>query len=100
MATFADFVIAEEERDGLRVSWNVWPASRLEATRNVIPVGCLYSPLKSRPDLPPINYAPVLCPRCSAVLNPFCQVDYQAKIWACNFCYSRNPFPQSYAGKD
>ena len=68
------------------------------ATRNVIPVGCLYTPLKSRPDLPPVNYAPVLCPRCSAVLNPFCQVDFQAKIWACNFCYSRNPFPQSYAG--
>ena len=71
----------------------------LEATRNVIPLGCLYTPLKSRPDLPPINYAPVLCQRCQAVMNPFCQVDYQAKIWACNFCYNRNPFPQSYAGK-
>ena len=71
----------------------------LEATRNVIPLGALYTPLKSRPDLPPINYAPVLCQRCQAVMNPFCQVDYQAKIWACNFCYNRNPFPQSYAGK-
>ena len=74
MATFADFIQAEEDRDGVRLSWNVWPASRLEATRNVIPVGALYTPLKSRPDLPPIKYNPVLCPRCSAVLNPFCQV--------------------------
>jgi len=98
MATFADFIQAEEDRDGVRLSWNVWPASRLEATRNVIPVGALYTPLKSRPDLPPIKYNPVLCPRCSAVLNPFCQVDYAAKIWACNFCFNRNPFPQSYAG--
>jgi len=94
----ADFFNSEEDRDGVRLSWNVWPTSRLEATRNVIPLGCLYTPLKSRPDLPPINYAPVLCQRCQAVMNPFCQVDYQAKIWACNFCYNRNPFPQSYAG--
>uniref|UniRef100_A0AAZ3QFK7 Protein transport protein SEC23 n=1 Tax=Oncorhynchus tshawytscha TaxID=74940 RepID=A0AAZ3QFK7_ONCTS len=30
---------------------------------------------------------------------PLCsQVDYRAKIWACNFCFQRNPFPPSYAG--
>nr|2YRC_A Chain A, Protein transport protein Sec23A [Homo sapiens] len=43
---------------------------------------------------------PVLCSRttCRAVLNPLCQVDYRAKLWACNFCYQRNQFPPSYAG--
>lgn len=30
-----------EQRDGVRFSWNVWPATRLEATRIVVPLGCL-----------------------------------------------------------
>lgn len=32
-----------EERDGVRFAWNVWPSSRLDATKNlVVPLGCLY----------------------------------------------------------
>ena len=99
MATYQEFIQQNEDRDGVRFSWNVWPSSRLEATRMVVPLGCLYTPLKERPDLPPIQYDPVLCtrPNCRAVLNPFCQVDYRAKIWSCNFCFQRNPFPPQYA---
>ncbi|XP_077476950.1 protein transport protein Sec23A isoform X2 [Stigmatopora argus] len=100
MATFPEYIAQNEERDGVRFSWNVWPSSRLEATRMVVPVAALFTPLKERPDLPPIQYEPVLCSRasCRAVLNPLCQVDYRAKLWACNFCYQRNQFPPSYSG--
>lgn len=100
MSTFPEYIAQNEERDGTRFSWNVWPSSRLEATRMVVPVAALFTPLKERPDLPPIQYEPVLCSRatCRAVLNPLCQVDYRAKLWACNFCYQRNQFPPSYAG--
>uniref|UniRef100_A0A3Q3QHL0 Protein transport protein SEC23 n=1 Tax=Monopterus albus TaxID=43700 RepID=A0A3Q3QHL0_MONAL len=100
MTTFPEYIAQNEERDGVRFSWNVWPSSRLEATRMVVPVAALFTPLKERPDLPPIQYEPVLCSRatCRAVLNPLCQVDYRAKLWACNFCYQRNQFPPSYAG--
>uniref|UniRef100_A0A803TV74 Protein transport protein SEC23 n=1 Tax=Anolis carolinensis TaxID=28377 RepID=A0A803TV74_ANOCA len=100
MTTFLEFIQQNEDRDGVRFSWNVWPSSRLEATRMVVPVACLFTPLKERPDLPPIQYEPVLCSRttCRAVLNPLCQVDYRAKLWACNFCYQRNQFPPTYAG--
>ncbi|GCB62554.1 protein transport protein Sec23A [Scyliorhinus torazame] len=100
MATFIEFIQQNEDRDGVRLSWNVWPSSRLEATRMVVPLGTLFTPLKERPDLPPIQYEPVLCSRatCRAVLNPLCQVDYKAKLWACNFCYQRNQFPPSYSG--
>uniref|UniRef100_A0AAR2LYC7 Protein transport protein SEC23 n=1 Tax=Pygocentrus nattereri TaxID=42514 RepID=A0AAR2LYC7_PYGNA len=100
MATYQDFIQQNEDRDGVRCSWNLWPSSRLEATRLVVPVSCLFTPLKERPDLPPVQYEPVLCSRasCKAVLNPLCQVDFRAKIWACNFCFQRNPFPPSYAG--
>ncbi|MEQ2238682.1 Protein transport protein Sec23A, partial [Ilyodon furcidens] len=100
MATFPEYIAQNEERDGVRFSWNVWPSSRLEATRMVVPVAALFTPLRERSDLPPIQYEPVLCSRatCRAVLNPLCQVDYRAKLWACNFCYQRNQFPPSYAG--
>jgi len=73
MATFADFIQQQEDQDGVRFSWNMWPSSRLEATRMVIPLACLYTPLKERTDLPPIQYDPVLCtkPACRAILNPY-----------------------------
>ncbi|MGH0155097.1 UNVERIFIED_CONTAM: hypothetical protein FKN15_038774 [Acipenser sinensis] len=100
MATYQEFIQQNEDRDGVRFSWNVWPSSRLEATKMVVPLACLFTPLKERPDLPPVQYEPVLCsrPTCKAVLNPLCQVDYRAKLWACNFCYQRNQFPPAYAG--
>uniref|UniRef100_H0WQ50 Protein transport protein SEC23 n=1 Tax=Otolemur garnettii TaxID=30611 RepID=H0WQ50_OTOGA len=92
MATYLEFIQQNEERDGVRFSWNVWSSSRLEATRMVVPLACLFTPLKERPDLPPVQYEPVLCsrPTCKAILNPLCQVDYRAKLWACNFCFQRN----------
>ncbi|XP_046971238.1 protein transport protein Sec23A isoform X2 [Vanessa cardui] len=99
MATYEEFIQQNEDRDGIRFTWNVWPSSRIEATRLVVPLVSLYQPLKERPDLPPIEYEPVLCTRntCRAVLNPMCQVDYRAKLWVCNFCFQRNPFPPQYA---
>lgn len=64
----------------------------------VIPVGCVYTPLKERPDLPPVCYEPMECcrPTCRAILNPFCTVDFQAKLWVCCFCAQRNQFPVQY----
>lgn len=99
MTTYEEFIQQNEDRDGVRLTWNVWPSSRIDATRLVVPLACLYQPLKERPDLPPIQYEPVLCTRsnCRAILNPLCQVDYRAKLWVCNFCFQRNPFPPQYA---
>ncbi|XP_016989094.1 LOW QUALITY PROTEIN: protein transport protein Sec23A [Drosophila ficusphila] len=99
MTTYEEFIQQNEDRDGVRLTWNVWPSSRIDASRLVVPLACLYQPLKERPDLPPIQYEPVLCTRsnCRAILNPLCQVDYRAKLWVCNFCFQRNPFPPQYA---
>lgn len=99
MTTYEEFFFQNEERDGIRFTWNVWPSSKLEATRLVMPVGCLYQPFKEKPDLPPLQYEPLLCMRnqCRAILNPLCQVDYRAKLWVCNFCFQRNAFPPQYA---
>ncbi|KAK4687278.1 protein transport protein SEC23, partial [Tremellales sp. Uapishka_1] len=86
-----------EDRDGVRFSWNAWPSSRLEATRTVVPISALYTPLKERADLPPVLYEPVTCKaQCKAILNPYCQIDMRAKLWICPFCLQRNPFPPHY----
>ena len=86
-----------EATDGVRFSWNVWPSSRLEATRMVVPLGCLYTPLKPIAELPLLPYEPVVCKgTCPSILNPFCRIDFKAKIWVCPFCFQRNHFPPHY----
>ena len=61
-----------QDRDGVRLSWNVWPSSRLEATRIVVPVGSLYTPLKTIEAMPPpLQYDPIRCNSCAAILNPY-----------------------------
>jgi hypothetical protein len=38
---YQDSPLASEEKDGLRLSWGVWPSSRIEVTRIVVPVAAL-----------------------------------------------------------
>lgn len=89
-----------EEMDGVRWSWLTWPSSRLEATRCIVPFGCMYTPLKplSANRLPaPLPYDPVQCKSCTSILNPYCRVDLRSRIWFCPFCYHRNALPPNYA---
>lgn len=63
----------------------------------VVPLGCLYTPLKAIEGLPLLPYEPVMCKgTCAAMLNPYCRVDFKAKIWVCPFCFQRNHFPPHY----
>lgn len=89
-----------EELDGIRWSWMTWPSSRLDATRCVVPFGCMFTPLKrlSANRLPPpLSYDPVQCKACMSVLNPYCRVDFRGKMWVCPFCYRTNALPANYA---
>eukprot|EP00871_Galdieria_phlegrea_P002563 jgi/Galph1/3307/GphlegSOOS_G1950.1 len=90
-----DFVQAEDI-DGARWSWHTWPSSKIEAQRCIVPFACLYTPLKDIPNLPVLPYGPVKC-KCGCVLNPYCSVDFNAKLWVCPFCLQRNPLPPQYA---
>ncbi|GJP53086.1 hypothetical protein CLOM_g12223 [Closterium sp. NIES-68] len=90
---FADL----EAVDGVRLTWNVWPNSKVEATKCVVPFAALYTPVKRLPDMPVLPYEPIRCKSCVAVLNPFARVDFIGKMWVCPFCYQRNQFPPHYA---
>ncbi|XP_040999789.1 protein transport protein SEC23-like [Juglans microcarpa x Juglans regia] len=86
-----------EGLDGVRMPWNVWPRTKVEASKCVIPLAASISPIRPHPDIPTLPYAPLRCKTCSAVLNPFSRVDFTAKIWICPFCYQRNHFPPHYS---
>ncbi|TYI36063.1 hypothetical protein ES332_A03G116700v1 [Gossypium tomentosum] len=83
--------------DGVRMTWNVWPRTKLEASKCVIPLAASIAPIRPHSDIPTLPYAPLRCRTCSAVLNAYSRVDFLAKIWICPFCYQRNQFPPHYA---
>ncbi|KAL4289488.1 hypothetical protein GQ457_14G012190 [Hibiscus cannabinus] len=83
--------------DAVRMTWNVWPRTKVEASKCVIPLAASIAPIRPHPDIPTLPYAPLRCKTCSAVLNAFARVDFTAKIWICPFCYQRNHFPPHYA---
>nr|XP_027081303.1 protein transport protein SEC23-like [Coffea arabica] len=82
--------------DGVRMTWNVWPRTKVELSKCVIPLAASISPIRSHPDVLTLPYPPLKCKTCTAVLNPFCRVDFQGLVWICPFCFSRNHFPQHY----
>jgi protein transport protein SEC23 len=88
-----------EDINGVRLAWNVFPNTRAEANRLVVPLGALYTPLKEIPDLRVANYDPVCCsqPNCRSVLNPYSSLDVRSRIWMCPFCGYRNQLPNHYA---
>ena len=91
-----DFEVAKET-DGIRCSWNCLPHTKIEASRTIVPISALYTPLHKKPDLAVLQYDPVACRTpCRAVLNPYCQLDVRAKIWICPFCLTRNPLLPHY----
>ncbi|CAI2352439.1 unnamed protein product [Caenorhabditis sp. 36 PRJEB53466] len=102
MATWEEYIASQQNNDGVQFTWNMWPHSRIDAQRLVVPLTCFFTPLKERPTTevvqPSLEYDPVLCQKasCKAILNPLCAVDFRAKIWMCPFCNNRNPFPAHY----
>ncbi|XP_068664793.1 protein transport protein SEC23 E-like [Aristolochia californica] len=86
-----------EGPEGVRMTWNVWPRSKVEASKCVIPIAAAVSLIRHSPELTVLPYPALRCKTCVAVLNPYARVDFTVKIWICPFCFQRNPFPQHYA---
>lgn len=61
-----------EDSDGIRLTWNIWPNSRLEATKCVIPFAALYTPIKRLPNMPVRAMRSMACDRsrCAATWGP------------------------------
>eukprot|EP00466_Bigelowiella_natans_P000492 jgi/Bigna1/33170/e_gw1.1.31.1 len=88
--------VQDEQKDGARFAWNIFPTSRLDQERMSVPVSCLYTPLYQVEGMK-VNYPPIPCKCCGAVLNPYCRVDFISKMWTCPFCLQPNQFPHEYS---
>ncbi|MED6223633.1 hypothetical protein PIB30_075943 [Stylosanthes scabra] len=82
--------------DGVRMTWNIWPSTKVEASKCVIPLAATIALIRPHTDIPRLPYSPLRCKTCTSALNPFSRVDFTAKIWICPFCYQRNRFPPHY----
>ncbi|XP_042516474.1 protein transport protein SEC23-like [Macadamia integrifolia] len=90
-------VMDPEGVDGVRMTWGVWPLTKVEASKCVIPIAATISPIRPHPDIPTLPYLPLRCKTCFGIVNPYCRVDFTAKIWICPFCFQRSHFPPHYA---
>jgi protein transport protein SEC23 len=52
-----------EEVDAVRMVWNVWPYSRLEAAKCVIPFGVMYTPAKQTSNLQVRDFSSSFVPK-------------------------------------
>ncbi|XP_011046336.1 PREDICTED: protein transport protein SEC23-like [Populus euphratica] len=83
--------------DSVRMTWNNWPRTKVEASKCVIPLAASISPIRSNPEIPTLPYLPLRCKTCTSIMNCFSRVDFTAKIWICPFCFQRNHFPPNYS---
>lgn len=93
-------VRASENVNGVRMSWNLLPVSLTtskDSESGIVPVGCLYTPLKETSSLQLVEYEPVRCKACGAVLNPCCHIAFRNKSWTCPICSQVTVFPAHYA---
>lgn len=78
-----------EQQDGTRFTWNIWNTSPARA--DSVPLACLYNIKQPSTQL---EYEPIFCSKCQAVLNPYAYVDAGSGTWTCTFCNGRNQFPK------
>lgn len=77
-----------EEKDGIRLTWNIWPVSL--SKMEVIPLACLYNIYQPALTLP---CEPIFCHHCQSILCPQAMIDFGAFSWVCIFCNSKNVLP-------
>ncbi|KAG2735254.1 hypothetical protein G9P44_001468 [Scheffersomyces stipitis] len=90
-----------EDVDGVRFNWNLFPSTRLEASRLTTPLGCLYTPLHARScnllPIPQLTANPLSCDTCGNYVNPYIKLDRANGMWWCPFCEKRTSIPKDYA---
>ena len=62
-------IIKEENTNGIRLAWNVFPANKVDMQRYVVPLGFHYSPNKPVEGLQLLEYDPIVCKSCKSVIT-------------------------------
>lgn len=87
--------LAREDVDGVRVSWNNVPKSKLQHQRNVVPLTALYTPYNHKSQVTTFPESLLVsCRQCRSFISPFVTFDHQAQNqWRCPFCSFMNVLP-------
>lgn len=76
---------AREDKDGVRLSWNYLPKSKLQHERNVLPFGAMYTPLNNKSEIVCCEKEQMIsCRQCRTFINPY--VTLNNDIWICQVC--------------
>lgn len=77
-----------EDKNGVRITWNNVPKSKLQHHRNVAPLAALYTPLNNKSPVQCLDSSFMQrCRQCKAFLNPYVTINQQTgDIWYCQFC--------------
>lgn len=74
-----------EDRDGVRLTWNYVPRSKLQHHRNVVPLAALYTPLNNKRHVSCLDASHMQrCRQCTAFFNAYAAVSNG--VWQCQFC--------------
>lgn len=91
-----------EEKEGVRLTWNILSNNKAETAKNVIPLVCTYKSIHGYYDgsLTQVPYPAVRCakPECSSVMSTYSSIDFGTKHWKCIFCGRMNMLPAHYRG--
>lgn len=89
-----------EDKDGVRVTWNNVPKSKLQNQRNIVPLATLYTPLNNKSRITCLDATSISrCRQCKAFLNPYITINQQTPdIWYCQFCSFGNRLSLSETG--
>lgn len=83
-----------EDKTGLKFAFNIFPRSKSQEKKCVIPISCLYQPLRPKDEPVVLQSYPIACFTCKAILNPYCILDSNLRSWTCSICNNRNQFHQ------
>lgn len=79
-----------------RFNWNVFPSTKLEASRTATPLGCMFTPFE--PSEVPVSIAkPLSCSSCGTYINSHIKIDRVNCMWRCPVCLKMTSFPEKYA---
>lgn len=76
----------------LSFNWDTFPSTKLELTRLLAPLGCLFQ--KTNASVPGFNAFPTKCPLCGAFTNRFTVKDTESNTLWCPFCHTRFQIPK------
>lgn len=86
---FADY----EDKTGLKFPFNIFPRTKDQESKCIIPISCLYQPLRPKENPIVVESYPIACLLCKSILNAYCLVDVNSRVWSCSICGNRNQFP-------